>query len=128
MASTFQSKYRTAILIALILTLLHAPKPASALPSVLERYGFNITRPQDLWEITCESTLNGTETDFYTTCPFPMINKGWGDDGEPGFNDVVLNDCSLNMADAFPESYLTLKLILSISNVLLSIWAARNCK
>tara|TARA_B110000971_G_C19912064_1_gene455008 strand:- start:86 stop:781 length:696 start_codon:yes stop_codon:yes gene_type:complete len=32
---------------------------------------------------------------YLPTCDWPFINKGWGDDGIPGNDDLVFNDCSV---------------------------------
>ena len=39
-------------------------------------------------------------TVYEPTCEFPYVNKGWASDGDEGFEDVVLGDCSITYADA----------------------------
>ena len=46
---------------------------------------------------------------FYTydpVCRWPYVNKGWAEDGEPGMKDVVMDDCSITMAQASGTGYL----------------------
>ena len=43
--------------------------------------------------------------DYYPICEFPYINSGWMNHGEPGFDDVKPDDCSITMAQAFGEGF-----------------------
>ena len=38
--------------------------------------------------------------DYVPICEFPFINKGWNHDGQPGYDDVVFNDCSITLSQA----------------------------
>jgi len=69
---------------------------------------FNVTL---LKEYVCWATSTYKYTDYYPVCTFPYINKGWYKDGDNGpsgtdyFSDVVPNDCSITMHDAFGKGY-----------------------
>ena len=55
-------------------------------------------------------------------CAFPYINKGWDMDGEPGYEDVVFNDCSILIADSLPgyEAQCTTFVIIALIPVFVS--------
>ncbi|GMI13985.1 hypothetical protein TrVE_jg7429 [Triparma verrucosa] len=78
----------------------------------------NITTPALLEEYVCSGTVNGVAQDFYPYCDFPYVNKGWGDDGEAGYEDVILGDCSLKMGNAFSSGYTMKRLIYGAINVI----------
>ena len=44
-------------------------------------------------------------SEYDPVCVFPYINKGWMNDGEPGFDDVVFNDCSITLSQAMGPGY-----------------------
>ena len=52
-----------------------------------------ITTGEQLEEYVCKWTINGTDVNYVSFCPWPYTFKGWGDDGDPGFNDTVFGDC-----------------------------------
>jgi len=61
---------------------------------------------------------------YLPVCEFPWINKGWRDNGEPGFEDVVFDDCSITMGQALNnyDSQCVTFIILSLIPVGLNIW------
>ncbi|GMH77552.1 hypothetical protein TL16_g07448 [Triparma laevis f. inornata] len=77
----------------------------------------NITTPALLEEYVCEGTVNGVAQDFYPYCEFPYVNKGWGDDGEVGFEDVVMGDCTLKFGEAYASGYTMKRIIYGSINI-----------
>jgi len=51
---------------------------------------------------TAPARANLAQFAILPVCEFPYINKGWGIDGEPGYDDVVFDDCSITYADTIP--------------------------
>ena len=39
---------------------------------------------------------------YVPICEFPYVPSGWNDHGEPGFDDVKFNDCSITLSQAIP--------------------------
>jgi len=60
---------------------------------------------------------------FVPVCEFPYINKGWNDDGEPGMDDVVFNDCSITLSQAISgyNNQCVIMVIIALIPLLLSL-------
>lgn len=64
--------------------------------------------------------------DFVNYCQYPYTYKGWGDDGEPGNQDVVFGDCTLNILDAYPSSSSMRLIVYPFMTFILLCLALRN--
>jgi len=81
--------------------------------------GVRFDNASHLFKYVCVDNMLGLESrkpqfDYIPVCKYPYVNKGWGDDGVEGFDDVVLNDCSITLSQSmggYDKQCLTMILI-----------------